>query len=62
MLAQLVVVIVIVIVVIDEVVVGIPNNLGVGLGCRGTVQWLPGRCAKEQKESQLLILGLEFDN
>ena len=42
-----------VVVVIDVVGVGIPNksleidnNLVVGLGCRGDVQRLPGRCAR----------------
>ena len=48
------------------------NNLGEGLGCRGDVQRLPGRCASVGKQSQLLlqptevVLGLqvevEFDN
>ena len=47
------------------------NNLGEGLGCRGDVQRLPGRCASVGKQSQLLLqptevelglqVGVEFD-
>ena len=45
------------------------NNLGVGLGCRGDVLRLPGRCARVvgemcegAKVKSILVLGLEFDN